>query len=323
MTINLFYLSPNTTGGWVTFTYHLHQSLRRAGLKCRLLKVGGKTENKLREFGYDLQYRNVDLPDALITAQEYPTLIVAAAKKYKEQTEALLRAGSKIVVHDPTEFKNLPGNLEQERCVVIRKASLAHLPKARFIRHPYVLMPTDNLRSERQLAVSTCRIDFDKNTHILLDANRILREKISIYGFENRLYTRFKICPRYPEWEQSKVAYPRTPDAAFNILKRAKYAVDMSIIKGDGGGTQYSFLEAWDAGAVPIIHKDWVMKGDDMIPGENCLAVSSGDELAALLGSYSPTAEANRLHYADKGRERIKIYHDVGLEYEEFLNAGH
>ena len=29
-----------------------------------------------------------------------------------------------------------------------------------------------------------------------------------------------------------------------SILKDADYMIDLSVIKGDGGGTQYSFLEA-------------------------------------------------------------------------------
>ena len=37
--------------------------------------------------------------------------------------------------------------------------------------------------------------------------------------------------PKYPEWEQSKAAYPRDKDAAFNLLRRAVFSVDMSAIK--------------------------------------------------------------------------------------------
>ena len=38
------------------------------------------------------------------------------------------------------------------------------------------------------------------------------------------------------------------------ILKDAKYMIDMSIIKGDGGGTQYTFLEAFNQDTVLILH---------------------------------------------------------------------
>ena len=40
------------------------------------------------------------------------------------------------------------------------------------------------------------------------------------------------------------------------------FVVDMSIIKGDGGGTQYTFLEAIYHDCALILHKEWVEAGD-------------------------------------------------------------
>jgi hypothetical protein len=296
--ISLFYLSPNPYGGWVTYTHHLIRALEAVDDNVKLYKVGKRTENFTRNFGYGDEYQNISLEDAL--ALPGHKLIVAAAKNYRAVTDALWEQGAALVMHDPTEIKNLPC-LEPERTIVIRRAGLDYIPEAHFIRHPYERRGP--VESDRTLwAVSVSRIDFDKHTDILLDANRLLPDdrKIEIRGFENRIYTRFKIVPKYPEWVQSRAHFDRVDGAAFDLLKCARFCADMSIIKGDGGGTQYTFLEAWDAGAIPIIHKDWVREGDDMVPGKNCLAVGNAMELAEIImGNYDRTVGVGDLSLHD------------------------
>lgn len=326
--INLFYLSPNTTGGWVTYTAHLMDALKAAGHMPFLKKIGNKTETKERDFGYGKRYQNLSPIDAYNRAKKGEAcLIIAAAKNFKEHTEQLLRLGAHIVIHDPTEFNNVDQSaIEADRCVVIRKVGLEHVPGATFIRHPYTRQFKD-AKPKNIRAVATSRIDFDKNTTIILDANRALKaakqEPVRIYGFENRLYTKFKVVPNYPEWEQSKCAYPREKDAAFNLLLGAKYLVDMSVIKKDGGGTQYTTLEAWDAGACPVIHSHWIRKGDDMIVSgsqTNCAEAGDGQELAAFLsGAWT---EKQRMAAVAAGRERLDKLHAPGLigaQYAKFL----
>ena len=316
MQVDLFYLSPNPYGGWVTYTAHLISALKEVGIIPTLYKIRDRSEKTKRDFGYGVQYQNISLEDALLLKNK--KLIVAAAKNFKSQTEALYNQGAALVVHDPTELKNLP-ELTQGRIVVIRKIGLTYLPNATFIRHPYQrknLPPVDKYRR----AVSVSRIDFDKHTEILLDANRILPDnlKIGIYGFENRIYTRFKIVPHYPEWEQSKVAYPRHTNAAYAILQGAELMVDMSIIKGDGGGTQYTTLEAWDAGCVPIIQKLWLMPEDDMRESINCLSVSTAEELANLIS----TNDGKHLDfYREYGYKQLALHAPdiIGSQYKAFL----
>ena len=57
----------------------------------------------------------------------------------------------------------------------------------------------------------------------------------------------------------------------------------MSIIKGDGGGTQYTFLEAIYHDCILILHKDWINQSDLFQDKVNCLAVSNENELVELL----------------------------------------
>ncbi len=320
MKVDLFYLSPNPYGGWVTYTVHLIKALQSVGLEPTLYKIGSRTEKKSRDFGYATQYRNISLHDALALPNK--KLIVAAAKNFKEQTQLLYDANAALVVHDPTELKNLP-HLTNGRVVVVRQIGASYIPRATFIRHPYESKQLPAVDKYKR-AVSVSRIDFDKHTNILLDANRLIKDechKIEIYGFENRIYTRFKILPHYPEWKQSKVAYPRNINAAYAILQGAQYMVDMSLIKGDGGGTQYTTLEAWDAGAVPIIHKGWLLDSDDMNAGSNCLVVANAQELAGTLAaSYEPT---NLDYYRRKGKEQLLLHEPklIGEQYKTFLDG--
>ena len=320
MKIDLFYLSPNPYGGWVTYTVHLIKALQSVGLEPTLYKIGSRSEKKSRDFGYNTQYRNISLPDALASPNK--KLIVAAAKNFKEQTQVLYDANAALVVHDPTELKNLP-DLTNGRVVVVRQIGASYIPRATFIRHPYESKQLPAVDKYKH-AVSVSRIDFDKHTNILLDANRLIKDehhKIEIYGFENRIYTRFKILPHYPEWKQSKVAYPRQINAAYAILQGAQYMVDMSLIKGDGGGTQYTTLEAWDAGAVPIIHKGWLLDSDDMVSASNCLVVANAQELAGTLAaSYDPV---NLDYYRRKGKEQLLLHEPklIGEQYKTFLDG--
>lgn len=292
MKLNLVYLSGNTTGGWVTYCAHLCYGLQMLpDTQIKIVKVGNRTESKDRSFGYGLSYRNMNLEDVVkeCRVSTRRTLIVALQKNWKDQAAALMKAGAWMVVHDPAEFKNL-GMDESDRYVVIRKAVQSALPGSRLVPHPYSrTFAPGTLATGEWNACSIARIDFDKRTDVLLDANRLLppEQRIRIHGFENRLYTKFKICPRYEEWEQSACSYPREREAAVRICNRATWSCDMSEIKGDGGGTQYTFLEAMDAGSVNVISRNWIKPDDEMVPWPyaeaNCVAVADGAEMAKVL----------------------------------------
>ena len=320
MQVDLIYLSPNPYGGWVTYTAHLMKTLRAVGLTPKLYKVRERTEKNERDFGYGEKYRNVSLTG--LFHSKNPKLIVAAAKNFQEQTQVLWNAGAGLVVHDPTELKNLPDNVvESDRVVVVRKVGQSYLPKATFIRHPYVRVQNPEPVTRDKNAVSVSRVDFDKHTEILLDANRLLPadKKIWIRGFENRIYTRFKVVPSYPEWEQSKGHFPRGEGEAFKLLQQHTYAVDMSEIKGDGGGTQYTFLEAWDAGAINIINTKWLRKDDDMTPAVNCLAIENASALSNTLKTEIPEVDLSR--FRNMGYAQLALHHPqrIGAEYKAFL----
>lgn len=300
--VHLWYLSGNSYGGWVTFTAHLYHGLKDAGYDPVIHKIGANTETKLRSFGYDALYRNIS-EDDVENFYNGINIIVSTKEKRADIVFELMLHGAPIVIHDPTELK---GGMTLEAIestkppvIVIRRQNLGLVPgRTLFLPHPYKMKYGQGEPNGKNLAVSIARIDFDKRLDILLDANRLLLpdDQISIRGFENRLYTKFKICPEYPEWIQSVGHYERGFDSAVDLCRDSMFMCDMSAIKGDGGGTQYTFLEAWDAGSIVVVNKAWTDNVDpevcDMKPGFNCYEVADGDELAQLLRVWSARLES-------------------------------
>lgn len=314
--IYVLYATKVNIGGWATFTRHLVKLLEEYGQEVCLCKIGNNTEAFVRPFGEGLFYRNITVNDLASMSRHHPFIIAALGKHYVEEAERLMKNGAGIVVHDTAESTN---RMNVHKPWVIRKALLGVGTDAVFIRHPYIRHSREGLKvpAKRSGAVATSRVDFDKNTAMILDANR-LGAKIDIIGFENRLYTRFKICPDYPEWVQSKGDHPRTGAGSFERLLGAKFMVDLTDIKGDGGGTQYTFLEAWDAGAVPVIGEWWIRPKDDMIGGVNCIPVSNASILSQQIKRRGDVA-----YLAEAGATQLKKHSPkvLGPQIMEWLNA--
>ena len=146
--------------------------------------------------------------------------------------------------------------------------------------------------------ISISRIDFDKNTHEILKANPLIKDecnKIWIYGKENRLYVQFTLIKMGLKEEFIKYwrgRFAKTLPISFeerDILNNCKYVVDLSVIKGDGGGTQYTFLEAIHQDCILILHKEWVEQGSLFKDKYNCYVVGYTDcieqELADIINT--------------------------------------
>ena len=63
--------------------------------------------------------------------------------------------------------------------------------------------------------------------------------------------------------------------------------VDLSFLPNDGGGTQYTFLDALYHNCAIILNRQWIENVDakyrDFKKGENCYSVSNAQELKELL----------------------------------------
>lgn len=290
--IALFHLAKPKYGGWPTFTAHLYKALELEGYDPQLYKVGDRTELRQRPFGRGVAYQNVSTADAVAIANGTRSLVTATDRSSLPSTDALLHAGASIVIHDPTELNPRLVEMLRDgpRVVVIRKKNVANLRDlgiaASFAPHPYVPYGKNGIVREWN-AVAFSRLDWDKHTDIIAGANALLPvdRRCRIYGAANRMYAHHKLDSAFPGWKESYFGgFPVELHSGVELAQRAIYAVDMSAIKGDGGGTQYTFLEAWDAGAALVVNEAWLTdQTDAVVADRTAYAVSSAQQLAAQL----------------------------------------
>lgn len=296
MIVNLVYMADVRIGGWASFTMHLAQGLQQAGHTVRVYKPTRRTENHLRDFGMGFQYQNVSqlTLDWLVRQPGQRMLIACCWHSFAPYLGPLVEAGAHLVVHDPAEIRRAPALTEAAdrvwagRLVVIRPVMVQHLPSALLVPHPYVRTP--DLAVDRTMhAVAYSRLDWDKHTELIVGANEILPagQQVQIYGSNrNRIFIYNLLDQKVPAWRRNYHGAMPKEDlwAGARLAARAHRAVDMSVIKNDGGGTQYTFLEALDAGTPLIIHKRWltgVPEYDTM--ADYAVTASTAEELAGVL----------------------------------------
>jgi hypothetical protein len=281
--MNLVYMAKPTYGGWVTFTAHLSHKTQSP-----IFKVGKRTESRQRSFGYNCSYQNMKCDELC----KKDNLLICALDKHYYPYLTQFPPNTKLVIHDPTEYKTgSEFDISRFEVITIRSKVQEYLLtkgiQSVLRNHPFFKYPHSTLDNLGYKYLSISRIDFDKHTDIILKANQRLPQdkKIYILGKENRLYVHHKLSDlSFHNYWLGK--YPKTLPMSFNnkdILTSCEYIIDMSIIKGDGGGTQYTFLEAIYHDCILILHKDWINQSDLFQDKVNCLAVSNENELAELL----------------------------------------
>ncbi len=299
----ILYLAKPTIGGWVTFTSHLHM------LKgYPIYKIAKRTEQKngiprLRDFGYGCKYQNITLSDLLLLKEN---IIVTAIDRTKHNILQELPDNTNIVIHDPTELKQSKQYLLQ---LILQKPNFKYITirvsvhnyllkngiKSTNLLHPYVniadklIMDKNNINKTEAISIS--RIDYDKHTEIILSANSILINPILIYGTKNDRYVYHKLrtidsmCVTDPS-SNYMGSFPKCYNTLKDILIKAKFVVDLSRIKDDGGGTQYTHLEAINFGCALILHSDWTNTPNSIYKdGYNCYTVSNHTDLAKLINN--------------------------------------
>ncbi len=308
---NLLYLAKPVYGGWVTFTAHLSHKYNSP-----IYKIAGRNEKFKRNYGYECEYQNLDISEIL----KLNNIMITAVDKHYYEYLYLFPLNTEIVIHDPTECKvnkKTPNPLVQVtekndnillnhfKVITIRESVQEYLVntfniQSQFMPHPFYPYEVPECEGLGYECVSISRIDFDKNTDILLKANKILKDPkkhIYIFGAENRLYVHHKLKElNFTEYWKGK--FPKNLSPTYegrSILKDAKYMIDMSIIKGDGGGTQYTFLEAIHQDCVLILHLDWINAGNTFQSGVNCIGVSTGEELAQVIEKGLSEEEFNNI----------------------------
>ena len=284
---NLVYMAKPIYGGWVTFTAHLNLKYNYP-----LFKIGKRSESNRRNYGYEVSYQNLKMGDIL----KKPNLMITAIDKHYYEYLPHFPKGTYLVIHDPTELKGKDNpvvkHIHNFRILTIRETVQKYLKDnfnidSEFKVHPFYEYNKDCKESLEHKCVSVSRIDFDKNTDLLLKANLQLgdEQKIQIFGAENRLYVHHKLAQlNFKEYWKGKYnkEYPLLYENK-DILKGSKYMIDMSTIKNDGGGTQYTFLEAIYNDCVLILHDEWIDKGILFTRGKNCLGCRDENDISQIL----------------------------------------
>lgn len=340
--VYLWYLAGNRYGGWATFVRHLSYGLRELGWDPIIAQVKRTTENKLRPFGFGLSYRNISLEDALEVAKNRPSIIAMLGKQFLEPGYELLKAGVPIVVHDAAELaKNKvdkDNRIPLERIVVVRPANaVSLLPNSNFIPLPYRRFFADDTRpAKTRSAVSIARLDWDKHTDIIISANKQLEDsehRVEMYGKHNRIYAFHGLAKIHPDWKEWVQDFPSEEHFGINLVAEARIMVDLSHIEGDGGGTQYTFLESWDGGTVPVVNTDWSDQAPAdtktkfeplyMRPGKNCIAVSTAEDLAKVLETVGEGKGYDRLELmVNQGQESLEAHDCVEVAKQYLKHMG-
>ena len=307
---NLLYLAKPVYGGWVTFTAHLSHKLN-----APIYKISQRNETSDRDYGYECKYRNQSISEII----KLDNILITAVDKHYWEYLHLFPKETEIIIHDPTECKKSKHNnplvqstdhnekplLEHFKVITIRESVQEYLMnqfnvKSLFMPHPFFSYKIPKIDGLGYKCVSIARIDFDKNTDLLLKANQLLENKsdhIYLFGAENRLYVHHKLKELNIQ-EYWKGKFPKNLSPVYedkSILKDAKYMIDMSIIKGDGGGTQYTFLEAIYHDCILVLHNDWINKGSLFQSGVNCIGIGSAEELAEFIKNDLPSSKYSEI----------------------------
>jgi hypothetical protein len=129
---------------------------------------------------------------------------------------------------------------------------------------------------------------------MMLEANKGAKKSIKIYGWVNKRYASEKLEPiSSSKYYQGR--YNKSFSTISKILSNSKFMVDLSSLPMDGGGTQYTFLDAIYHNCALILNRRCIENVDALYRNfkedHNCYAVSNAKELSELLNSNKDTAK--------------------------------
>jgi glycosyltransferase involved in cell wall biosynthesis len=309
------YLHKYLYGGATTFTAHLihklgvfndnrntnHTSTANILNANAILRCTKISEKKLRVFGYGLHYQNVS--SSVLAKITYPFLTIFKEQYFFHALPKLNRSHSDrlkditLVIHDHRDTsERAASHIKNWTLVAIRRTVQDYMQKrygldCDFLYHPFYPYPIVH-KPKRKGAVSISRISFEKNTDIIIKANKILDklDAIKLYGCPSRVYVHSFLGGFQGDFNKYFCGmFGKSFSILSEILAEAKFVVDLSVLKNDGGGTQYTFLEAIHNDCALILHRKWIEGGDikpefcDFKEGYNCFAVDNEKELAELI----------------------------------------
>jgi len=284
MNQQLLYLNKYLDGGTRTFTIHLMHKLKK-----QIVFTVNNIDSKLHDLGNGFFYQNISEKDA---SQMDNSVVVIFKEDFLHVLQSL--KNPTLVIHSLTDIsdKTIP-YLKDLKIITIRKSLQKYLKEKhnmdsifKFLPfYPYPIV----IANERHDAISISRISFRKNIDIIVDANKMMDNPVKIYGYPRAEYvqTLGDSFSRYyfGSFEKSFTELTR-------ILSTTKYVVDLSAYNNDGGGMNYTFLEAIHNKCALILHRKWLeFEDSDFKEGYNCFAVESPQELAELLRKKPQTTK--------------------------------
>lgn len=305
------YLDRFFFGGVTTFTAHLFYTLGIAKKIKVVLHPSNKSESKLRDFGYGLCYRNIS--NEAFPTIKYPFLTVIKDDYF----HALAKLNNKrrldnivLVIHDPRDISDrMIPIIRKYKIITIRRTVQDFLMRkfnldSLFLHHPFHPYPVIS-KNPKIGAVSISRIGFGKNIDIILKANRHLssQQSIKLYGCPTRIYVYLNLGGEKGDFNKFYYGkFDKSFESLSKTIAQVKFVVDLSVVKHDGGGTQYTFLEAIHNDCALILHRRWLenVTNDhrDFKENYNCLAVENENELAELIRKDPDTTKL--VHNAKK-----------------------
>ena len=289
--MNLFYLAKPMYGGWISFTSHL--SLK---YNYPLYRITKRTEKTQRHLGYDVFYTNICSNDI----SKYNNILITAIDKNYYNYLEYFPDNTSIVIHDPTEVKSnaskpLLNHLPRFNIITIRETVKNYLKDtynldSELKYHPFYRYPTTKSNKlHTNYITSISRIDYDKNTEIIIKANRLLKhnnlQTIDIYGKKNDMYVyrNLKDIDSMNENDPNsnyKGTFKKDFNTLDSILNNVSYVIDLSSIYKDGGGSQYTFLEAIHHNCVLILNSKWVDNNKTPFKHNyNCIVVKNENDI--------------------------------------------
>ncbi len=277
-----------------------------------------KTTNMDKNFGYGITTVGMSLDDLAKQKHVLIMCMIANGKVYKNgrvtgnglgYSDLAKFKGHSIVVHDVNEIPRYEPYLKDMKVFVIREIMKTKLNqigiKSKYLKHPFYQFPLYS--KEKTQIISTARIDGRKHPEIIMEANHlasgcildthlnpisynggqviddgIIRVRSGHSPMTNMVKDNFTEDQKKQYEACYEGPFDMTFDATAKTYADAIAVVDMSrFAKGDGGGTQYTFLEAIYCGCILIVNHEWLTWPGPFENLVNCIAIANPQELAS------------------------------------------
>ncbi|CAB5223890.1 hypothetical protein UFOVP386_9 [uncultured Caudovirales phage] len=302
-------------GGISSFNDHLYIQLLELGYHPILVKLKITQQFQDKESFPILYLSHEEIVE--ICHDSMALITFCSYAENHSLVKRLILMGIPIVIHDPVEYypELLSLASTHSGIITIRKKNQQNLAemghKSTFIHHPYNPVKSNN--KSRNGSVSCSRLSYCKGIELLIQANE-LNSGIDMYGEMNKDYF-LEYLSKEISWRRFyKGEIENNLEFKINLFSRYNYFLDMSVITMDGGGSQYSFLEAWNSGCILIINESWLLNDDEMIPGVNCLIAKDGIQIAEIIKSGKGYDTSIHESYLEKHNAQ-----NSGMKFLEFI----